>query len=245
MVALGVAPSSSPNSAAAPTVFLSQPSENCVGFEVPPIPFNPVQTLYGYGTLPTTPDGKPFANGTDPNAILTFSSVFGGGLNYGVLVDGNQNWVAKLNLASITGNIPTSDFLPTGFDLSQVLLTPGPGNPVEYLPTPGTIAILSLSSVPFGNQAVGSSSIQVPITLTNINTTPLSNLNISQISIEGPNAGDFAQSNVCTNQLAAQSKCTILVNFTPTALGARTATLTVSDDGGESPQTVALTGTGT
>ena len=245
MVALGVAPSASPSSAGAPTLFLSQPAGDCVGFEVPPFSFDPAQTLYGFGTLPPTPDEKPFANGADTNAIATFSTVFGTGKNYGLLVDANQNWVAKLDLASITGSIPTSDFLPTGFDLSQVLLTPGPSNPVEYLPTPGTIAILSQSNVPFGNQAVGSASIQVPITLTNINTTPLSNLNISQISIEGMNAGDFAQTNLCGNQLATQTKCTIFVSFTPSAAGARSATLTVNDDGGASPQTVALSGTGT
>jgi hypothetical protein len=81
--------------------------------------------------------------------------------------------------------------------------------------------------------------------LTNINTTPLSNLNISQISIAGTNAGDFAQTNLCGNQLATQTKCTIFVSFTPSAAGARSATLTISDDGGESPQTVALSGTGT
>ncbi len=245
MVALGVPPSASPSSASAPTVFLSQPSGDCVGFEVPPFTFDPTQTLYGFGTLPSTPDGKPFANGTDTNAIATFSTVFGTGKNYGLLVDSNQNWVAKLDLASITGNIPSGDFLPTGFDLSQVLLTPGPSNPVEYLPTPGTIALLSQNNVPFGNQTIGRTSIQVPITLTNINTTPLSNLNISQISIAGTNAGDFAQTNLCGNQLATQTKCTIFVSFTPSAAGARSATLTISDDGGESPQTVALSGTGT
>jgi hypothetical protein len=247
MAALGILPSPSPGQATAPTMFLSQSLGDCVGFEVWILTgvFDPTQVLYGYGTLPDTPDGMPFKNGADANAIATFSTVFGSGKNYGVLVDGNQDWAAKLDLANITNDIPTADFLPSGFDISEFLLQKGPANPVEYLPTPGTIAILSQNNVPFGNQGVGTSSIQIPITLTNINTTPLSNLQISQITIEGPNASDFSQTNLCANLLAAQSKCTILVTFTPSAAGLRSATLSITDDGGDSPQTVALSGTGT
>jgi hypothetical protein len=41
------------------------------------------------------------------------------------------------------------------------------------------------------------------------------------------------------------ASCTISIRFKPTATGLRSATLDVNDDGGGSPQTVALYGTGT
>ena len=44
--------------------------------------------------------------------------------------------------------------------------------------------------------------------------------------------------------LAATGTCTINVTFTPTATGARTGTLTVSDNAAGSPQSIPLTGTG-
>jgi len=44
--------------------------------------------------------------------------------------------------------------------------------------------------------------------------------------------------------LAAKLSCIVSVTFTPTALGARTGTLTVSDDASNSPQTAQLSGTG-
>src|SRR5207248_1749825 len=45
--------------------------------------------------------------------------------------------------------------------------------------------------------------------------------------------------------LAAGANCSINVTFTPTTSGARTGTLSVTDNAGGSPQTVALSGNGT
>jgi hypothetical protein len=57
--------------------------------------------------------------------------------------------------------------------------------------------------------------------------------------------GDFAVSTTpCGSSLAAKSKCTISVTFTPTATGTRTGSLNVTDSALNSPQTAALTGTG-
>ena len=70
-------------------------------------------------------------------------------------------------------------------------------------------------------------------------------LNITSIKIIGSNAADFFQSNTCGSSVAAGASCSISVTFTPTAVGARSASVAVSDDGGGSPQKVALSGTGT
>ena len=103
---------------------------------------------------------------------------------------------------------------------------------VEFSPT----------SVDFGNQNVGTTSVPIPITLTNRGPNTLS---ITQIAIKGSNAGDFAQTSDCGNSVPPGGHCTITVTFTPTVKGPRSAKVSVSDDGGGSPQTVPLSGTGT
>ena len=87
-------------------------------------------------------------------------------------------------------------------------------------------------------QAVGTTSLPHVFTLTNYQTVPLNNIVISP-------SGDFAvSSTTCATILAAKSKCTISVTFTPTATGKRNEMLSVSDDASDSPQRAALTGTG-
>src|SRR5690242_21141606 len=51
--------------------------------------------------------------------------------------------------------------------------------------------------------------------------------------------GDFGQSGNCPASLAANASCSIFVTFTPTAQGARTGSLTLTDDAADSPQSVA------
>lgn len=116
-----------------------------------------------------------------------------------------------------------------------------PGNPPSFsLSGTGTasVAALSPSSLSFTSQLVGTAGPAQPVTLTNTGTA---SLNISSISA----SGDFAQSNNCSASLAAGANCTINVTFTPTAFGARSGTLSISDDAlAGSPQTVTLSGIG-
>ena len=252
MAALGVSVGSGTN--AAHTLFTSQTSGNCVGFQIWPnsvSQLGPAQIVYGYGTMPASPDGKPFVNGTDPNAIATFTSLVDK-KNYGLLVDANQNWIAKINFATVfsLANIGVgSPTLPVGELIGPTVLNAGvAGNSIVFLPTPSTMVTLSVASVNFGNPNVGTSSTPVPITLSNINTSSTIGgglLNISQIAIQGTNAGDFTFTDNCISPVQPQTNCTIDVTFSPTATGPRSAILKVTDDGGGSPQTVLLSGTGT
>jgi hypothetical protein len=57
-------------------------------------------------------------------------------------------------------------------------------------------------------------------------------------------SGDFAQTNNCAGSVAPTASCTVNVSFTPTAPGNRTGALTLTDNAGNSPQTVTLSGTG-
>jgi hypothetical protein len=106
----------------------------------------------------------------------------------------------------------------------------------------GTAVQLSPIAINFGDQKVGTQSVAAPIQLTNVGTTTLS---ISQIGITGRNPQDFSETNNCGTSVKAGSSCTIKVTFKPTVKGQRSASVAVSDDGGGSPQLVALAGTGT
>jgi len=106
----------------------------------------------------------------------------------------------------------------------------------------GTVVKLKPDSVNFGNQKVGTQSSPHAVKLMNIASTSLS---ISKITLAGAEAGDFSQTNDCGNGVPPESSCTIEVTFAPAAKGKRTADVEVYDDGGGSPQKVALAGTGT
>ena len=244
MGALGVGVGFDPTQVS-PTFFLAQRSGNCVGFEIwsnqggTP---QPSTIPLGYGPMPTTPDGDAFVNGLDPAAISTYTSVVDK-KNYGLLVNANQKWIAKVNFATVINAASgiLNGFLPTGFAIPALDINAGIGGAaVVFLPTSGTVTLSALS-VDFGNQPVGMTSAGSVINLSHVGPNPL---NISQIAIQGPNASDFAQTNNCPAALTLGAGCQITITFKPAAKGARTATLIIADDGGNSPQTVALSGTG-
>ena len=103
------------------------------------------------------------------------------------------------------------------------------------------VASVSPTSLAFGNQPVGAKSAPQTVTLTNSGNAALS---VTSLTFTGTNASDFAQTNTCGSSVAAGGKCTISVTFTPAASGSRTATLSIADNAGGSPQTLSLTGTG-
>src|SRR5437763_1216491 len=73
-------------------------------------------------------------------------------------------------------------------------------------------------------------------------------LTISSFGASGDFAATSSGANACPTSpatLAAGANCTIDVTFTPTVSGARTGTLSVVDNAGGSPQSVALIGNGT
>jgi hypothetical protein len=93
----------------------------------------------------------------------------------------------------------------------------------------------------FGSVVIDTTSSAQTVTLTNVGTSSLS---ITGIAITGTNAGDFAQTHNCGTSLTGLKSCSINVTFRPTASGTRTGALSISDNGGGSPQTVPLNGTG-
>jgi FG-GAP-like repeat/Cep192 domain 4/HYDIN/CFA65/VesB-like, Ig-like domain/Abnormal spindle-like microcephaly-assoc'd, ASPM-SPD-2-Hydin len=105
----------------------------------------------------------------------------------------------------------------------------------------GTVVTLSPTSLSFGTVKVGQSSSAQTVTLKNTGSTPLT---IQSVSFTGTNPGDFSETDTCKGSVSAGGSCTFSVTFTPAATGSRSASLSISDSGGASPQTVPLSGTG-
>jgi hypothetical protein len=99
-------------------------------------------------------------------------------------------------------------------------------------------ATLSPSSLTFAAQLVNTPSAAQTVTLTNTGSAPLTIISIAASS-------SFSETGNCTSALGAGATCSIYVTFTPTAAGAATGSLTVTDNASSGPtQTAALTGTG-
>ncbi|HUE42300.1 MAG TPA: SBBP repeat-containing protein [Candidatus Sulfotelmatobacter sp.] len=136
----------------------------------------------------------------------------------------------------------------TGTETATLSVSDSDASSPQTVPLTGTgtappsPVFLTPAPVNFGNQAIGSTSAAQTVTLKNTSTGAVNNI---VVSITGANASLFAQTNACPAALAAGASCTISVTFAPTATGAVSATLSVADSFAGSPQTAALTGTGT
>ena len=97
---------------------------------------------------------------------------------------------------------------------------------------------ISPLNVNFGSVTVGSKKPETVI-LTNNQKTSLA---ITSYTLGGTDPGDFSEKSTCGTSRKAGWDCTITVTFTPTATGARSATLSIQDAVGT--QTVQLSGTG-
>ena len=102
----------------------------------------------------------------------------------------------------------------------------------------GGAVTLSRTALAFAKQVINTTSAAKTITVTNSGNVPVMFNSVTT-------SGDFAVSaNTCAGTLAVGKKCKIGVVFTPTQLGPLTGTLTITDDAANSPQTVALSGSG-
>lgn len=191
-----------------------------------------VQGSSGTSTITVTP-----SSGFSGSVTLTAS-----GLPSGVTAAFSPNpttTTSTLTLtAGVTATTGTFTLTITGVSgsvtatttVSLTVTSSGGGPPVTVSPT----------SLTWSTVVLGATGTAKAVTLTNTGSTTL---NISSITT----SGDFAQATStkpCGSTLAAGKNCILKVTFTPTQLGTRTGTLTITDNSPSSPQTVALSGTG-
>jgi trimeric autotransporter adhesin len=100
-------------------------------------------------------------------------------------------------------------------------------------------ATLSSTTLSFAAQPVGVTSAPQSVTLTNNDAAAL---DVTGVMPSDPI--NFLEQDNCVGTLGGDSKCTIMVTFTPSNTGPFNATLTISDNAVNNPQLIQLTGTG-
>ena len=179
-------------------------------------------------------------------ANLTVSSIALTGANPGDYAQTN-NCVSPI-AAGFSCNIAVT-FSPTatGTRTASVTVTDNATGSPHSVTLTGTgkvgslpVVTLTPSSLSFPNVPLFTASQQV-VTVKN---TGAAALTFSNIAITGTVPSDFGQTNTCSGSIAVNGTCTITVTFTPTTIEDQTGTVTLTDNAGNSPQTVAITGNG-
>ena len=156
--------------------------------------------------------------------------------------------------------VPAGTSCVLGFDLTPQATGSQAGSAtLMYTPTGGSATALSISFLGQASQPVivtptsynfvttfaGFTSANTTVTIQNKQATPLA---ISGISLMGTNPGDFnivsTSCPVAPGTVPAGQKCTVTLNFEPTATAGRSASLNIAYNAAGSPQVVALTGWG-
>ncbi|MGA8150390.1 MAG: choice-of-anchor D domain-containing protein [Terriglobales bacterium] len=138
----------------------------------------------------------------------------------------------------------TVTFAPTTLEdqTGTLTLTDNAADSPQTVPITGSGAEAAVDISPdalvFASQGVGTTSAAQTLTVENYGNATL---NISGVSITGP---FLISNNTCGTTLGAGLSCTISIQFKPTQTGAANGDLILNDDAGDSPQFVALSGTG-
>jgi centrosomal CEP192-like protein len=133
------------------------------------------------------------------------------------------------NKGTRKGNLTFTDDAPTS---PQIVALVGAGTAIKLTPT----------SLLFGTVTVGQTSPSQTVTVTNVATFVVT---FTSFTFGGVAPGDYLiTNNTCGASLAGGASCAVSVAFKPTVKGKRNATLKVADNGGGSPQTAMLKGTG-
>ena len=128
-----------------------------------------------------------------------------------------------------TGSLTFNDNAP---DTPQIVSLTGVGQSIMVSPT----------TLNFGTVAVGNTSSQQNVLVTNVGSATVT---FTGFALAGGGAGDYLiSSNTCGATIAPGANCSVGVEFKPTKKSTRNATLNVKNNGGGSPSAVALTGVG-
>ena len=130
----------------------------------------------------------------------------------------------------------------SGTGTCSVTMTAAEAVTATFNSSSGPAVTLTPTSLNFGAVATGVTSPEKSVTLKNSGKATLT---ITAITITGTDSGDFPETSTCTSSLAAGKTCLIKVQFKPSATGARSAAVSMTDNAAGSPQQLPLSGTGT
>ncbi len=215
----------------------------------PAVSLNPTSLSFGAQNTGTTSAAKAVTVTNTGTASLHVTMVSLAGANasdFVISADACTGATVAVNATCIV----SVTFKPTaaGARNASLTFTDDAGASPQSAPLSGTGVAPGIAfnppSLAYGNQGTGTTSAAQPVIVTNNGTA---SLHVTTVTLTGTNAGDFAKSaDTCTGAtVAINATCTVSVTFSPTATGARVAALSFADDATGSPQTVALSGTGT
>lgn len=167
--------------------------------------------------------------------------------SFGVTGDFSQTNNCSSIPAGTNCNIAVS-YQPTvtGNENGTITITSNALNSPQTISMTGTGVQASLSisptTLPFGNQPVGTTSTSQTTVITNVGTSPAS---ITSITIGGPNNTEFSIITNTCGTLQPSANCHLVVQFAPISIGIKSASISIVDNAPGSPHAVALTGTGT
>ncbi|MEI6084606.1 MAG: putative Ig domain-containing protein [Verrucomicrobiota bacterium] len=137
----------------------------------------------------------------------------------------------------LTLRIPGQGDVATSFSITSTTCVPGAG---PCFPIPEVCVATALD---FGTIPVGGVSQPLSLVLTNCGTLPLT---ITNVAITGANAADFSVvADSCSGSaISTGGTCEVQVQFAATVAGNESAILRFTDNALDSPQSVALSGSG-
>ena len=198
---------------------------------------------FGNQAFGTTSTAKSVTITNNTSAAVAISSITIGGTN-------PTNFTKSATTCGGSVNGHTSCTISFTFSPSAaapysatVAIADGASNSPQSVGLSGT-GLVPVSVTPvsltYASQTVGTTSAAQVVTVKNNLPTTLT---VSNITITNPT--EFLQSaTTCGASLNSGASCTISIKFKPSAIGARSGTLTVNDSAATSPQTVSLAGTG-
>jgi len=203
---------------------------------------------FGTYSVGTASPATPVTLTNTGTALVSISSVTVGGANASSFVLANNCGGSLAGTSSCNINVYFAPQTDGALTAKITIVDSDVSSPQAItLSGTGTGAVtpavsLSATSLSFGSENVGTASGSKSVTLTNTGSVSVS---ITSIAVTGANASSFVFANTCGTSLAAGANCTIHGHFEPVATGALTAAIAITDNVPGSPQTIALSGTGT
>ncbi len=170
---------------------------------------------------------------------FNFNGCFSGGVGV-VLPAAGGTCTIDINFLSPTAGTFTGQFT-VSYSIGGIAQTP---ITVTLNATiPASLVTATPNPLVFSSQTVNTQSQIMSVTLTN-NASATQTLNVSTLQISGNDFAIFSPGSGNCFNVAAGATCTIPIAFTPSAAGARTGTLTITDNSTTSPHVITLNGTG-
>jgi len=217
----------------------------------PAINITPTSLIFAAQAIGTTSAPQAVMIRNQGSAILNLSSISVTGSDagsFGIVPAGTSPCPLSGTVASGASCTVTIDFAPLssgGKNAGLIVSDNAAGSPQTVSLTGSAVAptiILSATSLNFGSQAGGTTSAPQNVTVSNPGTGAVG---ISGIAVTGPNPADFIETNNCPPSLGANASCLVTLKFDPAAAGPtnRAASVSISDNAPQSPQTISLIGT--